>query len=292
MADWVKLHTDLLDNPDRESLDNNDLAIWALLLMLARKEAPTTGTLTGWTSGRLSYRLRQDSALIDEALAHLAAVGWLTWDGATLTICHYTDRQYDAPSARPEKVSARVRKHRDGLVTESIVTTCNDLSREVTSGNALEERRIEENRVEEKEKPEPPPPPVAPVDPQFGELVKLLESERIITTYSKTLMDDVGDVWDDHPKLADWKAAILRVKARDPARGNWALLKVIMLDFMRTGSWDKPGGNGHGPPGKRSASRETDYSKIPPSAPVEPYVPMTPEEKAAQVRELQAMGLM
>lgn len=286
MADWVKLHTDLLDNPDVSEISPLDYMVFTFLLMLARREDCANGVLAGWSHKRLAYRFRQTEEQIGASLQVLSDVGWLGFDDNSVTITNYKARQYDKPSDQPEATRDRQRKRRD---TESCHAPVTPLSRPC---HATEERRGEENRVEEIEKAEPPPPPVAPLDPQFGELVKLLESERIVTTYSKTLMDDVGDVWDDHPKLDDWKAAILRVKARDPARGNWALLKVIMLDFMRTGSWDKPGGNGHGPPGKRPASRETDYSKIQASAPIEPYVPMTPEEKATRERELAAMGLL
>jgi hypothetical protein len=176
MADWAKLHTDLLDNPDREELDNDDLAVWSLLLLLTRKEAPTTGIMDGWTPGRLAYRLRQDRAVIDQALAHLTAVGWLTLEDGTLTICHYLDRQYDAPSDRPERVSYRVRKHRDTLVTESAVTPCNDTARDVTSGNALEQTREDQTRIEENRQEPDWPPATLPI----GEQQKL------------TLMDGAG----------------------------------------------------------------------------------------------------
>lgn len=109
----------------------------------------------------------------------------------------------------------------------------------------------------------PPPPPPLPLDLAFGEVTKLLESERIITQYSKTLMDDVGDVWALLPTLETWRKAVLRVKSRDPARGNWALMKKILLDYERTKCWDVPGykNNGYGSPGRKSASRETHYDE-------------------------------
>ncbi len=82
-------------------------------------------------------------------------------------------------------------------------------------------------------------------DPAFGELWKLLTHEHIVTQMSDVLRDDVLDLWKICQDGIVWREAVRRAKSRDPAGANWALVKRIIVDYIRTGSWEKPGGS-HG----------------------------------------------
>jgi hypothetical protein len=132
------------------------------------------------------------------------------------------------------------------------------------------------------------------MDKEFGAIWSLYVSEFLVNPASIVSQDAVGDLVKMSRDPTIHREAIKRArKGAASNRPSLRYIEAILESYLNTGSWEKPGGNGHKPPGKgRSASRETDYSKIQASAPVEPYVPMTPEEKATRERELAAMGLL
>jgi hypothetical protein len=136
--------------------------------------------------------------------------------------------------------------------------------------------------------------PEPELDKAFGDIWSLYVSEFLVNPASIVNQEVVADLVKMSRDPTIHREAIKRArKGAASNRPSLRYIEAILESYLNTGSWEKPGGNGHKPPGKgRSASRETDYSKIQASAPVEPYVPMTPEEKDAQARELAAMGLL
>lgn len=143
MADWVKLHTDLLDNPDLAEISPLDYQVFTFLIMLARREECSDGDLKGWTLKRLAYRFRMTTDALSECLTSLASVRWVQWRDDHVVITNYVSRQYDNPSDSPSATRERQRRRRDNC----------DLSREchepVTTCHEIEESRVEENRIEE-----------------------------------------------------------------------------------------------------------------------------------------------
>jgi hypothetical protein len=252
MPDWIKLHTDLLDNPDLSEISAEDYRTFTFLLMLARREDCTDGVLAGWTARRLAFRFRQAEDQIAGSLATLQAVGWVECTPQSVTITNYVSRQYDNPSDQPAAARDRQAKHRDAARRHDIVTT------ESRPGHETEERRLEETRSEERRGeetaariPPPAPPPVESPeegtrnardghDPAFGELWKLLTREHIVVSLSDVLRDDVQQLWSQCQDGRVWREAVTRAKARDPTGANWALVKRIMADYMRCGSFDRP----------------------------------------------------
>jgi hypothetical protein len=167
MSDWIKLHTDLLDNPDLASITPTDYMIFTFLLMLARRQGNADGVLAGWPVNRLAWRFRQTTEQVEASLQALRAVGWVTVEDDTVTIPNFVARQYDKPSDAPPSTRARQQKRRsteDAPATDDDAeATVTPLSRDchadvtplsrdchapVTPCHAIEENRIEESREE------------------------------------------------------------------------------------------------------------------------------------------------
>jgi len=116
---------------------------------------------------------------------------------------------------------------------------------------------IVKSRIGECETEQEPPPPTPAekneTDPAFAALWKLLTNEHIVTNMGDVLRDDVSEMFAMCTDGRVWREAVKRAKSRDPSGANWAFVKRIMSDYLKAGTFDKPGGNGHGPPGKPSS---------------------------------------
>lgn len=152
MQDWLKLHTDLLDNPDVALMSAEDYQIATFLWMLCRKEGFTDGRLIGWDFDRLAYRFRKSVECVTSAVTSLSRpeINWCNVDvTGMVSVVKYTERQYGNKSSSPDAIRERVKRHRNKAKSDSSPLhdiPCNDV---VTRRNGvIEEKRVEEKRVD------------------------------------------------------------------------------------------------------------------------------------------------
>jgi len=108
---WFRLHDDVLDDPKVQRLSPALFKHWINLLCLASKNNPR-GTLPDLITIAFRLRLTEDKA--SKVLEELTDAGLLdTSDDGAITPHNWKSRQYGKPSDDPERVSERVRKHRE-----------------------------------------------------------------------------------------------------------------------------------------------------------------------------------
>lgn len=153
MQDWLKLHTDLLDNPDVALMSAEDYQIATFLWMLCRKEGFTDGRLIGWDFARLAYRFRKSVDHVTAAVTSLSRpeINWCNVDvTGMVSVVKYTERQYGSKSASPDAIRERVKRHRNKAKSDSPPLQPIDSNEHVTRRNGvIEEKREEESRKEE-----------------------------------------------------------------------------------------------------------------------------------------------
>lgn len=112
---WFRLHDDVLDDPKVQKLSPQLFKHWINLLCLASKNNPR-GTLPDLNTIAFRLRLSDDKAWT--VLSDLISAGLIEHKGDGNYEPHnWNKRQYDKPSDHPERVTARVRKHRNADVT-------------------------------------------------------------------------------------------------------------------------------------------------------------------------------
>lgn len=289
MTHWIKLYTEILQDPKMGRLTDSQYRTCINVFLMAGAEEKD-GEIG--TTDDVAWTLRLDSATCADNLAVLEELGIVEQTDGAWRVTHFPDRQARKPSDHPERVRERVAKTRE--CNAPVTRYTEDVTPVYRPVSPIEKNRIEENREEQKQKDTEVSASAAvepSLDKDFGAVWSVYAFENLVNPSSLTQQEDIADMVKRCRDPDKHREAIKRAR-RLSTRPSLNLVFKILNDYIETGSWEKPGGNGHGPPGKRSASRESDYSKIQASAPVEPYVPMTPEEKATRERELAAMGLL
>ncbi len=121
MKTWVKLYTDLLDDPDIGTLSMTGRGMWMMLLALTgrldhRDETETeTGQLD--TLERIAWHLRCDATELQTAMNPLQARGMLDERDGVWFVTNYRKRQARPISDHPSAVSERVKRYRATIPT-------------------------------------------------------------------------------------------------------------------------------------------------------------------------------
>ena len=133
MKSWVKLYTEILDDPDQGTLSWAQRGMWSALLALAGKLDHREGerdTETGRldTVDRIAWHLRCDPCELEEAVAAFTERGMVEERDGVLYLPNYAKRQARPVSARRNAVAQRVRAHRERQAEErnEDVTTLQD----------------------------------------------------------------------------------------------------------------------------------------------------------------------
>ncbi len=149
MKYWVKLYTEVLDDPDQGTLTWAERGIWSALLALAGKldkrddDDRETGQLDALE--RVAWHLRMAEGELTDAVAKFTEREMVDERDGVLFVTHYGDRQARAPSDAHAPVAERVQRHRKTKQCNEDVTTlqseCNeDVSR-------LREEKIREEKI-------------------------------------------------------------------------------------------------------------------------------------------------
>lgn len=138
MKTWVKLYTDINRNPDVGTLTWAQRGIWSALLALAGQidDRDERGRETGKldTPEKVAWSIRCELGELSEAIQVFMGGErkWLEDRDGVLYIRKYRERQGRPPSARPDAVAGRVKRHRAKQTderNEGVTTLQDDVTR-------------------------------------------------------------------------------------------------------------------------------------------------------------------
>ncbi len=151
MKTWVKLYTEILNDPDIGSLSLADRGLWSMLLALAGQlddrddQDAETGRLD--TPERIVWHLRISMADLAPAIARFVELGMVDDRDGVLYLTNYRKRQATPASGRNESVRQRVTRYRNKPQQPATNVTPLHAERNDTV-TQLEESRVEESRVD------------------------------------------------------------------------------------------------------------------------------------------------
>lgn len=276
MKTWVKLYTEIIDDPDMASLSWAHRGVWSAFLALAGKldarddDELETGELAD--IGRVAWYLRCTTDELSDAVAEFTKRGMVDERDGVLFLTNYAKRQKRAPSAAPSAVAGRVREWREearrgnGECNADVTTLhpshTEDETSALQSRNAPreEESRIDTEsdsdtdkiRVDAEEKSAPASAFVAQARRQF---------ESSIGLFSPMLADQVDDMLGELESkgLQDWWALALRESEAQNKR-SWAYVRAILERCLKEGK----------PPGARTRDAPPKLKKLPGGAVIVP----------------------
>ncbi len=185
MKTWIKLYTEMLDDPDVGSLSWAHRGMFMALLALAGKldsrdeNDMETGRLD--TVDRLAWHLRCSVEELADAVEAFKERGFVDERDSVLYLTHYPARQSHSPSEDRNAVAARVKQYRARRANarnETVTPLHADCSEPVTQP---EKKRVEEMRPEGA-----PPIPPGP--------------RRVINHSTVPLADDLGLLYTAYQK--------------------------------------------------------------------------------------------
>jgi len=118
---WIKLWLEALDDPKLTRLSLAERGAWWGVIKLAGK-CEADGKIVSGGEGlgiddiadALHVKTSEDRQALESMIAKMEKRGSLIWNEThVLTVVHWEERQRIPPSARPESVAERVRRHRE-----------------------------------------------------------------------------------------------------------------------------------------------------------------------------------
>lgn len=117
---WIKMWLEALDDPKLTRLSLAERGAWWGLLKLAGK-CDAGGKIVSGESGldvdeiadALHIKTSDDRQALESMIDKMEKRGSLKWNNNTLAVVHWEERQRIPPSARPEAIADRVRRHRE-----------------------------------------------------------------------------------------------------------------------------------------------------------------------------------
>lgn len=236
---WFRFYSETIGDPklrrlarDMNASPAEAIGLWAILLALA-SSSPERGRLLLSAGIPITAEdLSQISGLanIDSWLVHMSELSMITRNLVGWQVTHWDARQFTS-----DDVNVRVKKHRSKNSETLQQRFCNapeaDTDTESTTTTTSNLSHFE-----------------------------LLERENLVNVTSDLQRDDVLDLINEIPEITHWTEAITRARRYAP-NCTWGLVRKILLDFKRTGSWEKPKPIKLSAASKRPASRETHYDQ-------------------------------
>lgn len=117
---WIKMWLEALGDPKLTRLSLAERGAWWGLLQLAGN-CDAGGKLISGGQGldideiaeALHIKTSDDQQALGSMINKMEKRGSLMWNGDVLTVVHWEERQRIPPSARPEAIAERVRRHRE-----------------------------------------------------------------------------------------------------------------------------------------------------------------------------------
>lgn len=117
---WIKMWLESLDDPKLTRLSLAERGAWWGLLELAGKCDAGGKILSGSVgldmdeiADALHIKTGEDRQSLESMITKMEKRGSLKWNDDILVIVHWEERQRIPPSARPEAIADRVRRHRE-----------------------------------------------------------------------------------------------------------------------------------------------------------------------------------
>lgn len=137
---WFRVYAEIRDDLKILSLDEGQRWLWVALLATVAETAEL-GVVPSAPRHALAAALHTTEERLNEALSAFAAQDMVECraDGSIL-VTHFAQRQYESPSAEPQRVRERVRRHRDRAVGSGAATAtapAADVTPMKRAGNAL-----------------------------------------------------------------------------------------------------------------------------------------------------------
>ena len=119
---WIKMWLEALDDPKLTRLSLAERGAWWGILKLAGKCGAGGKILSGSVgldmdeiADALHVKTDDDRQALESMVAKMEKRGSLVWnENHILTVIYWEERQRIPPSARPEAIAERVRRHREG----------------------------------------------------------------------------------------------------------------------------------------------------------------------------------
>lgn len=198
MKQWIKDHTETIDDPKFCSLTWEQRGIFHALMLLAgqldhKDDAETeTGRLD--TVENISFRIRCELCSLQVAVDKYIELRMVHVRKGIIYLTNYTKRQMRPPSAKTGAIHERVKRHRANLKrgrNEDVTPLHTEGNEDVTTlEEKREEKNREEKRIEESREdaagagaPPPPDPPKAVASPKATGKPKIAASpngERLL----------------------------------------------------------------------------------------------------------------
>lgn len=140
MRYWIKLYTEILDDPKMGRLSDREYRTCITLFALAGRE-DNDGKLPPPVD--MAWRLRMDSTELLEDMRALERLNILEEHDGTWAVRKWQERQAKAPSAAPDKVLQRVHEHRQRERNETVTALHLEVKRGVTPPETETETEVE-----------------------------------------------------------------------------------------------------------------------------------------------------
>lgn len=241
MKTWVKLYTEMLNDPKMAGLSLAESGLWCLLIALAGQvdDRDADDQATGLLGSRVdvAWCLRRNLDELNPMLDHLVQCGLLTNHDDRVTVTNYAKRQCIPESSKHDSVSERQRqwyaKHKPNA---TLTPLCSDPNATLTEPEQIRE---EQNREEKREgegaqntpaRAQTQPEPLKP-DERPSAIVAFFDEFAFIPAPKGTLWREIcANVTD----VDQWRAAIHAWHLC----GNSTRNVAGMLDWYRTGRRD------------------------------------------------------
>lgn len=203
MRHWIKLYTEIVNDPKMGRLSNREFRTCINLFCLAGI-IDEDGSLPDPEDIAWQLRICLDDLKAD--LGALAAVGILEQTPDGWRVRKWDDRQAKAPSDQPAEVLKRVTKHRNSKRNETVTPLQSEGNEKVTQ---LEKNRSDQNREETEEirKEEIPPSPpfesasagralagkLTTLNGQVPAISRVPLVEKLLDIYGLRALVDAGD---------------------------------------------------------------------------------------------------
>lgn len=150
---WFRLYHEARSDAKLRLLADDEHRVWFDLLCFASEQDTRGSIATGDDRFPLAVEVAHgDIDLLARTVARLVKLRIVTDSGDRLTFLHFSDRQYDKPSATPERVAERVTRHRKGVTAEK---SCDETPVKRDETPVLFNTELEEELDPEKERRRP-----------------------------------------------------------------------------------------------------------------------------------------
>jgi hypothetical protein len=120
---WFRLYHEARSDAKLRLLADDEHRVWFDLLCFASEQETRGSIATGDDRFPLAVEVSHgDIDLLARTVARLVKLRIVTDSGDRIVFIHFPDRQYDKPSATPERVAERVTRHRKGVTTAKSAT--------------------------------------------------------------------------------------------------------------------------------------------------------------------------